>query len=411
MTKVYFPREIFPFAVILVSFVDFAVGSVVLAGLMLWYHIPVHWTLLFLPVVIVVHVVFTAGVALRCSRWATSFYRDVKYLFEIVIMLWMFGTSVVYPVSRVGGSSARCSVLNPMTPIIDAYRSVVLHGELPGPRVRLGGRVLVRVALIASWLAFHQRPSSGSRSASDGGADGSRSRGIWKKFRRGERHDSLRDLIPSDGARDLPPPSGGRSPGEEFWALRGRVVRGRPRPDALGIIGPNGAGKSTVLKLLCRLMRPTRGQTRVDGRIGALIEVGGSFHPDLTGRENVFLKGSIMGMKQADIARRFDEIVEFAGPRRVHRHAGQALLERHGRAARLLDRRTPRRRGAADRRGAGGGRCGVPAQGVRPHGRNGRARRAHDHRLAPARARGVAVQPRDPPQGREARCAVATAAA
>jgi ABC-type polysaccharide/polyol phosphate export permease len=154
VTKVYFPREIFPFAVILVSFVDFAVGSVVLAGLMLWYHIPVHWTLLFLPVVIVVHVVFTAGVALLLSM-GNLFYRDVKYLFEIVIMLWMFGTSVVYPVSRVGGKLGALLMLNPMTPIIDAYRSVVLHGELPGPAFGWAAAFSF-VFLIASWLAFHR---------------------------------------------------------------------------------------------------------------------------------------------------------------------------------------------------------------------------------------------------------------
>ena len=83
--------------------------------------------------------------------------------------------------------------------------------------------------------------------------------------------------------------------------------------EALGIIGPNGAGKSTILKLLSRILRPTRGTCEVRGRAGALIEVAAGFHPDLTGRENVFLQGAIMGMKRVDIERKFDEIVEFAG--------------------------------------------------------------------------------------------------
>ena len=73
--------------------------------------------------------------------------------------------------------------------------------------------------------------------------------------------------------------------------------------EALGIIGPNGAGKSTMLKLLTRILRPTRGRCEVRGRVGALIEVAAGFHPDLTGRENVFLQGAIMGMKRAEIAR------------------------------------------------------------------------------------------------------------
>ena len=136
--------------------------------------------------------------------------------------------------------------------------------------------------------------------------------GVWKKFEKGERHDSLRDLVPAMARRLFGRRPPGDLEGEEFWALRDVSFEVGPG-EALGIIGPNGAGKSTILKLLCRLMRPTRGAARVAGRIGALIEVGGSFHPDLTGRENVFLKGSIMGMRQADIARRFDEIVAFAG--------------------------------------------------------------------------------------------------
>ena len=83
--------------------------------------------------------------------------------------------------------------------------------------------------------------------------------------------------------------------------------------EALGIIGPNGAGKSTTLKVLTRILKPTSGRSLVKGRVGALIEVAAGFHPDLTGRENVLLQGAIMGMKRAEIAERFDEIVEFAG--------------------------------------------------------------------------------------------------
>ncbi len=137
--------------------------------------------------------------------------------------------------------------------------------------------------------------------------------GVWKKFRRGERHDSLRDVVPSLVRRAL----GRNRPTEideqhEFWAVKDvsfEVKQG----EALGIIGPNGAGKSTTLKLLTRILRPTRGTCHVRGRVGALIEVAAGFHPDLTGRENIFLQGAIMGMKGVDIRRRIDEIVEFSG--------------------------------------------------------------------------------------------------
>jgi lipopolysaccharide transport system ATP-binding protein len=135
---------------------------------------------------------------------------------------------------------------------------------------------------------------------------------VWKKFRRGERHDSLRDLIPSLARRFA---RGGRAElqsDREFWALQDisfTVNRG----EALGVIGPNGAGKSTTLKLLTKILRPTRGACAVRGRIGALIEVAAGFHPDLTGRENIYLQGAIMGMKRHEIARALDAIVEFAG--------------------------------------------------------------------------------------------------
>ncbi|MFL5578501.1 MAG: polysaccharide ABC transporter ATP-binding protein [Gemmatimonadaceae bacterium] len=137
---------------------------------------------------------------------------------------------------------------------------------------------------------------------------------VWKKFRRGEVHDSLRDLIPALGKRLT-----GRGPRKDdlvnagdFWALRDVSFSVQPG-QALGVIGANGAGKSTVLKTLTKILRPTRGFCEVRGRVGALIEIAAGFHQDLTGRENVFLQGAIMGMRRVEIARKFDEIVDFAG--------------------------------------------------------------------------------------------------
>jgi lipopolysaccharide transport system ATP-binding protein len=134
---------------------------------------------------------------------------------------------------------------------------------------------------------------------------------VWKKFRRGERHDSLRDLIPSMVRALRSRPAGGLE-AQEFWALKNVSFEVLPG-QALGIIGPNGAGKSTILKLLTRILRPNRGCSRVQGRVGALIEIAAGFHGDLTGRENIYLQGAIMGMRRAEIQRKLDEIIEFAG--------------------------------------------------------------------------------------------------
>jgi homopolymeric O-antigen transport system ATP-binding protein len=135
---------------------------------------------------------------------------------------------------------------------------------------------------------------------------------VFKRFRRGEQHDSLRDLIPSlvkravrkDRERALAP--------QEFWVLND-ISFDVKKGETLGIIGHNGAGKSTMLKHLSGIMVPTRGTVEVKGRLSALIEVGAGFHPDLTGRENVFLNGVILGMTRAEVRRKFDEIVDFAG--------------------------------------------------------------------------------------------------
>src|SRR3954447_2565831 len=106
-----------------------------------------------------------------------------------------------------------------------------------------------------------------------------------------------------------------RASRERFWALRDvdfDVATG----EVVGVIGRNGAGKSTLLKILSRIAEPSAGRARIRGRVGSLLEVGTGFHPELTGRENIFLNGAILGMKRREITKQFDEIVEFSGVER-----------------------------------------------------------------------------------------------
>lgn len=105
--------------------------------------------------------------------------------------------------------------------------------------------------------------------------------------------------------------SGERNRREDFWALRDVSFDVQPS-EVIGIIGRNGAGKSTLLKVLSRITKPTGGRVRLRGRVGSLLEVGTGFHPELSGRENIFLSGAVLGMKRAEIRRKFDEMVAFA---------------------------------------------------------------------------------------------------
>ena len=139
--------------------------------------------------------------------------------------------------------------------------------------------------------------------------------GVGKRYKIGALHPgyaTLREMLGDALAAPFRRLRGGDSRrSETIWALRDVDMEVR-RGDLVGVIGHNGAGKSTLLKILSRITRPTAGEVEINGRVGSLLEVGTGFHPDLTGRENVYLNGAILGMRRVEIRKKFDEIVAFS---------------------------------------------------------------------------------------------------
>ena len=161
VTKVYCPREAFPIACVASSAIDFAIASTLLVGIIGYFHFfggwhfSLHATVLFLPVVILVQVMLTIGLAFLLAM-GNLFYRDVRFIFAVVIYLWMFVTSVIYPLQGSKPLYQMMINLNPMTPIIVAYRQCIVHGNWPMDGNFLYAGAVAMVMFLGAWVLFHR---------------------------------------------------------------------------------------------------------------------------------------------------------------------------------------------------------------------------------------------------------------
>ncbi len=160
VTKIYFPAEVFPISCMLASFVDFLVGSVVLVGLIIFYaltgySITLSWTAFLVVLILMVQIVFTCGVSFFLAM-GNLFFRDVRYVYNVVVMLWMFASSVIYPMKTSNPKTQFILNLNPMTPILDAYRDVLLRGKLPDWGTLGYSAIVATILFLVGWTVFYK---------------------------------------------------------------------------------------------------------------------------------------------------------------------------------------------------------------------------------------------------------------
>jgi ABC-type polysaccharide/polyol phosphate export permease len=160
VTKIYFPAEVFPLSCILASFVDFLVGSIVLVGLIVFYaltgySIALSWTAFLIVPVLAIQIIFTCGMSFFLSM-GNLFFRDIRYVYSVVVTLWMFASSVVYPMKTSNPKTQFILNLNPMTPILDAYRDVLLRGKLPDWNTLGYSAIVATILFLVGWTIFYK---------------------------------------------------------------------------------------------------------------------------------------------------------------------------------------------------------------------------------------------------------------
>ena len=159
VTKIYFPREIFPIASIGAAFLDFLVASILFLALIILYRLPFNFMYIWLPLLIIIQILFTLGISFFASS-IIVFYRDIRFIVPIGLQLWMYLSPVVYPVSTVPSKFQTIYMLNPMASIIDSYRRIILHGQPPQWNYLALGGIITFIIVILGYLSFKKHEPS-----------------------------------------------------------------------------------------------------------------------------------------------------------------------------------------------------------------------------------------------------------
>ena len=298
VTKVYFPRLLAPLAAVLPGLFDLAISTVAVGVFMVIFGVTPSVAIVLLPfwAAAAVATTFAVGMWLSALNHGTATSGTLSPSCS--------GPAVrdACPLSELASrrTEAFLLYLNPMAGVVDGFRWSLVGSTPSGSRGRrLARNGVLRPAHRPRLLRTRPATLRGLRLA----MRSVEVNDVAKRYRIGESsRPTLRDAVSLRRSATT----------RDFWALDG-VSFTADEGEVIGVIGRNGAGKTTLLKVISRITEPTRGVARMRGRVGSLLEVGTGFHPELTGRDNVFLNGAILGMRRAEIGKRFDDIVAFAG--------------------------------------------------------------------------------------------------
>jgi len=292
--KVVFPLEILSLVSLANAVFHMALGLLILLVIYLFSGNSLHWTVVFVPLVLAPFVVFLLG-----ASWFISvlgvYVRDLSQVIGVLMTVLLFLGPIVYPFASIPEAlKPFVLVFNPLTVIVEQLRAVLLFGQLPDwgqlglysvgafamlfvgawffNRTRDGFDVVIDVEQVTKCYHTYRKPIHR----------------LWQSFAKDKQYY------------------------DEFWALKG-VDLTVHKGETVGIVGKNGSGKSTLLQIIAGILQPTGGHFKTHGRISALLELGAGFNPEFTGMENARLNASIMGLSREEFHQKLPDIVEFCG--------------------------------------------------------------------------------------------------
>ncbi len=308
VSKVYFPRLILPIASVARELFDGLLMVAILLLLAFIYGFPPSPRMLALPLILICAAVLSLAIGLWFAAFLVKF-RDIRPILTLALQAGMYVTPIVYSVNLVPERFRSLYDLNPMFWIVEFSRWALLGKTIVlSPALFWSGGFRCCCCL-AGWWCLRCTKGCLSMSSKQGAAI--KIEGLGKRYLM-PRHDGSRrsGRLLAHMKKFLP--FAGREEGDYFWALRDLDLEIGPG-EILGILGRNGSGKSTLLKIPSGVTLPTTGRAVLHGKVASLLEVGAGFHPDMTGRENVFMSGALLGISQVEIRSKFDEIVDFSG--------------------------------------------------------------------------------------------------